>query len=453
MDTMTRAKKVALPGVVAGLALLVSACSQVGLAHHYQKMRPNMIEGRWDVAAAQMDEAKEKVYGEKDRVMFWLNLGAIQHYAGDFEGSNQHLVKAEEAIQELWTKSISSEAGKVMLGESFHAYAGEDFEKVLIYLFTSLNNMKQGKVQDALVEARRADEVLKKMQVQYDKDPDVDSIYKQDAFMLWLVGLYYELDGSLNDAYLAYRASYEAYKAEYAGNFGCGAPSWLAEDMVRTAQLSGLADEAERWKQEAGATGQSLSLLAEGMGELILIHGNGEAPFKTELRFDAKMPDDYVMSMALPQFIANPSQIAYAEVSVNGQTVRTELAEPVTSIVLKNFEFQLPGLKARAIARAIVKYAATKAAKEAGGGSGSALGSILGLAANIAAVVTESADLRSWTLLPSEVRVARVWLPEGTHEATVSYHTASGAQVGRTDRLSVTVSPGQKNIQSVRTVL
>ena len=440
----------------AGLActlLSATACSQAGLAHHYQEMRPNMIQGRWDVAAAQMEEAKEKIYGEKDRVMFWLNIGAIQHYAGKFDDSNQNLVKAEETIQELWTTSVSDEASKVMLGDTFAPYGGEDFEKVLIYLFTSLNNMKMGKVQDALVEARRADEVLKKMQVQYDKDPDVDSIYKQDAFMLWLVGLYYELDGSLNDAYLAYKAAYNAYQSEYAGNFGCGAPSWLAEDMVRTAQLSGLADEAERWKQEAGATGQSLEQLAGGMGELILIHGNGEAPYKQELRFDGTMPDGYVMSMALPQFVALPGQIAYAEVSVNGQTVRTELAEPVTGIVLKNFEFQLPGLKARAIARAIVKYAATKAAEAAGGGSNSTMGAILGLAANVAAVVTEAADLRSWTLLPSEVRAARVWLPEGTHEVVVSYHTASGGQVGRVDRMTVDIAAGKKNVQSVRSVL
>lgn len=450
---MLSVERLAAPGAIAGLMLLGTACSQVGLANHYQAMRPNMIQGRWDVAVAQMEEAKEKVYGEKDRVMYWLNLGAIQHYAGLFDASNQNLVKAEETIQELWTKSITGEAGKVMLGESFHPYAGEDFEKVLIYLFTSLNNAKLGKLQDAVVEARRADEVLKKMQVQYEKDPDVDSVYKQDAFMLWMVGLYYELEGSLNDAYLAYRAAYDAYKTEYAGQFGCGVPSWLAEDMVRTAQLAGLADEAQRWRQEAGATGQTLSLLSEGMGELILLHGNGEAPFKQELRFDGQMPDGYVMSMALPQFVAIPGQIAYAEVSANGQTARTELAEPVTSIVLKNFEFQLPGLKARAIARAIVKYVATKAAKEAGGGSNSALGSILGLAANIAAVVTETADLRSWTLLPSEVRVARLWLPEGTHEVTVSYHTASGGQVGRVDRLSVTIGAGQKVVQSVRSVL
>ena len=52
---------------------------------------------------------------------------------------------------------------------------------------------------------------------------------------------------------------------------------------------------------------------------------------------------------------------------------KTELAEPVTKIAIKNFEYKLPAIKARAVARTIIKYVATKgaqaAAKKAGGGA------------------------------------------------------------------------------------
>src|SRR5262249_20197257 len=161
----------------------------------YREMRSNMINGDWKTAGSQLESSKEKVYGEVDRVMYWLNMGTVQHYANNFTVSQENLVKAESTMQELWTKSISAEASKVIVSESIQSYPGEDFEKVLIYLYTSLNNVKLNKIQDALVEARRADELLKKMQIHFEKEGEVGTIYKQDAFMLWLVGLFYEMQG------------------------------------------------------------------------------------------------------------------------------------------------------------------------------------------------------------------------------------------------------------------
>lgn len=438
----------------AALALSASACSQAGLHKHYTTMRPAMISGDWQTAAAQMEKAKDDPYGEKDRVMYWLNLGTVLHYAQKPEESNANLVKAEAAMQELWTTSVSAEASKLMLNETAQSYPGEDFEKVLVYVYTSLNNVKLGKIQDAIVEARRADELLKKMLVHYDKEGEVGTIYKQDAFMLWLIGLYYEMEGGTgwNDALITYKAAWEAYESEYAGKFGAAPPTYLAEDIVRAAMLSGVGDVAAEWQQKTGATGETAQKLAE-MGEVIVIHGNGEAPSKRELRFDGIMPDGYVMSIAVPEFIAVPPRIAYAEVTAAGASAKTELAEPISQIVLKNFELRLPAIKTRAIARAVVKYAASKGAEAVAGGSNSALGSIVGLAANVAAAVTEAADLRSWTTLPESFRVARLWLPPGQHQLEVTYYEASGVQIGKKEFFTVDVQPGRRQIISVRSVL
>ena len=111
-------------------------------------------------------KAKDKVYGKKERVMFWLNMGTIQHYAGNADPSMANFIKAEKTMRDLWTTSISAEASKVIVGETFQSYAGEDFEQVLLYMYTSLNKAQQGNLQDALVEARRADEFLKRLKVQ-----------------------------------------------------------------------------------------------------------------------------------------------------------------------------------------------------------------------------------------------------------------------------------------------
>ncbi|MFO0728733.1 MAG: hypothetical protein U1E65_33455 [Myxococcota bacterium] len=439
----------------ASLALLVSAtaCSNAGLVEHYYKQtRPAMVKGDWKVAVAAMEKAKDKPYGEKDRVMYWLNLGTVMHYADQGDASNENLFKAEAAMQELWTTSVTAEASKVIANETAQSYGGEDFEKVLVYVYTALNNAKAGKLSDASTEARRADEFLKKMLVQYDKEGGEGTVYKQDAFILWLVGLFYEMEGSTNDAFITYKAAHEAYKTDYAGTFGMSMPKFLGEDLVRTAKMLGFTDDANTFGTEFGATGETQAKLADS-GEVIVIHGNGEAPSKRELFFDGTMPDNYVMRIAIPEFVAVPPRTAYAEISSDGVSAKSEMAEPVTDICLKNFELRLPAIKARALARAIVKYAATKAAQAAGGGSNSTAGALLGLAGNIVAAATEAADMRSWNTLPANFGVGRIWLPPGPHTITVQFKDGSGYEVNKAQTFQVNVEAGKRTILSVRSML
>lgn len=436
---------------------LVSACSNTNIQKHYEEMRPAMIRGEWKTAAAQLEEAKKDgIYDEEDRVMYWLNYGTVLHYAGEYDKSQDVLVKAEKAMQELWTTSISAEASKFVVNETLQSYPGEDFEKILLYLYTSLNNVQRNNLQQALVEARRADEFLKKMRVHYEKDGGVGTLYKEDAFILWLVGLYYETEGSLAEAALAYKAAHEAYEKEYRGKFGAGPPSFLAEDVVRAAQLSGNGALADEYRGKSRLAGQTVDKASQGMAEIVVIHANGEAPRKIEYTIKHRMPDGYFARIALPKFQAVPHQIAYAEVGVAGMKTRTELMEPVTTIALKNFKKQQPGLTARAIARAVIKYGATKGTQKAveGGGNDSGrklAGAAVGLLGNIASAASEAADLRSWTCLPSDLQVTRLWVPPGQHTVTVTFHGRGGGRIGRSVQKTVDLKNGQRRIISLRT--
>jgi hypothetical protein len=422
---------------------------------HYEEMRPSMTRGDWKAAVASLESAKKSgIYGEQDRVMYWLNYGTVLHYAGDYQKSQEVFVQAESAIQDLWTKSVSAEASKFLLNETVQPYPGEDYEKVLLYLFTALNNVRQGKVQDALVEARRADEFLKKMRIEHEKEGGIGTLYTQDAFMLWVVGLFYEIEGSWNDATLAYKAAYEAYEKSYQGTFGAGPPSFLTEDIVRTAILAGDGQTADEWKPR-GASGATADQQKQGMAEIVVIHGSGEAPRKIEYKIDHAMPDGYLARIALAKLKKVSNQIDHFEVDVAGAKAKSELMEPVSTIALKNFKKQQPGLTARAIARAVLKYAATKGTQKAVEGGGNdpnrkAAGALLGLAGNITAAATEAADLRSWTTLPSEIEVTRLWVAPGTHTIDLRFFSKSGGQV-RTMSVPVEVRNGERKIVSVRT--
>ncbi|MEL7370333.1 MAG: hypothetical protein AAFN74_15540, partial [Myxococcota bacterium] len=331
------------------ISVMGTACvSHAGFRQKYLQSRQDLLNGNWD-AAARKYMASKKQYGKRDRVMYWLNLGTLQHYAGQWKQSQDNFVKAERAIQDLFTKSITAEASKYTVSETLAPYEGEDFEKVLLYYYTALNNVSEGRVSDALVEARRADEFLKKIRVKYDKDKDLSTLYKQDAFMLWLVGLFYEVEGSYSDAFLAYRRAFKVYRSSYRKLFRTPPPSYVAADVMRAGRKAGLESDALAFAQRYNLP---LDTPQEQEAEVIVIHGGGEAPFKRQTFFTAPMPDGYILRIAFPQMQLQKGQVFTSFAEIAGQSVETEMAEPVSLIALKNFKHQLPGLRARAIVRA-----------------------------------------------------------------------------------------------------
>ncbi len=449
-----------IPGIVVVAFGLAGCASQSAINRQYKEMRPSIAAGRWDDAAEQLRAAQNDVYKEQDRVMYWLNLGTILHYAGDTAGSMENFIKAEETMQELWTKSVSGEIARFVLNETTQAYPGEDHERVLIYFYTAMNRLAQGRLTDALVEARRADEQLKRMRVAYEQKKGLGTVYVQDAFMLWMVGLFYEIEGSYNDAYLAYRQSQRVYAEEYRRKFGAVAPTFLAEDMFRSATLAGLEPEARALREGGEASGFSIDRLDQGWSELILVHGSGEAPYKEEEMVEAVVPgvNPYYVRIALPNFVSVPSKVYYARIQVTEYSAQTQLLEPVTRIAKAQHEAQEPAIKARAVARAAVKYAATQGAAAAvRGGKDSSTerqlaGALVSLIGNIAAAATEAADLRTWTTLPSEFGVARLWVPPGEHSYRVTFHGRGGTPVGKPVTKVVTLVPGERRIVSLRTI-
>ena len=382
--------------VAVALAVGSSACrSHVGFREQYLKSRSELVSGNWDTAVEQFVATKDELFGERDRVMYWLNLGTLQHYAGRYSASQQTFIKAEKAIQDLFTKSVTAEASKYTISETLSPYEGEDFEKILLYYYTALNNVAQGKLTDAIVEARRADEFLKKIQVKYENDEKLSTIYTEDAFMLWMVGLFYEIEGSYPDAFLAYKRSFKVYNKLYRSKFGTRPPSYLAEDIVRTGMMASQENEAlQRFAERSGAKGDTVENV-QNKAEVIVIHANGEAPFKKQMTFTAPAPDGYIVRVALPQFQATKAQVVRTQVRIGGRSYRPEMAEPVTSIALQSFKHQLPAIKARATVRAIAKYVATKGTQKlVSGGSDSSsarkiAGALIGLFGNIASAASE----------------------------------------------------------------
>ena len=193
---------------------------------------------------------------------------------------------------------------------------------------------------------------------------------------------------------------------------------------------------------------------AAGLGQLVFLHLNGEAPYKED-RYWTALVGSNPLRIAYPAFVARPHAIAYATVQSRqiGAAVRTEKVEDITAIAIQNLADHMGRIQGKAIARAVGKFAAGAALEGIGKAEGGRAGSVLGLAGalwNIGNAVAEQADKRSWTTLPANVTAAELWLPPGANAVDVSYHDAQGQVLERAS-FSAEVKPGQTVFLSHRT--
>ena len=67
----------------------------------YAGMEQMLAQRQYPAAIAQIEAAKETAYTYKDRVVYYLDLGMLHHWNGDYETSNELLEKAAWKLGEL----------------------------------------------------------------------------------------------------------------------------------------------------------------------------------------------------------------------------------------------------------------------------------------------------------------------------------------------------------------
>ena len=434
------------------MGLLVFSCAPP--VKHYVKVNQSLIQQDYESALAELQKNKEE-YKERNAALYYLEEGLLHHFASNHQQSTQSLAKAEVIMDELYTKSISKQAASFLINDTTIPYRGEDFENVLVNLFMALNYAAAGQLEDALVEARKVDNKLNVINSRYDDDKQ--NVYKEDAFIRFLMGVLYEADGEVNDAFISYRKAEEIYSNDYVNNYGVSAPNLLIENLLSTGKDLGFTEEvAEIQVSYPDVNFMDLDQKKD-MAEIYCIHYNGMGPEKVEESWIVPMPDGYLAKIAYPEFQRKNYQIHHGDMFLRnvetGQTYQfdTVMMEDIGSIAITNLENRLARIKVKAIARATTKYLATKAASDAVGDQSPMLGLLVQVAGNIAAAATENADVRHWKMLPAEIRVGRAIIPPGEYEAGIRYLNASQIEISKRQLQNITVRAGEKKFLSNHT--
>ena len=437
------------------MALAASAGCGLNMQKNYDRIRPQLLAHNYDGAASYVESVKESFYDKNNRLLYYMDRGMTLYMAKRYEESNHALEQAKNAAEELWTESISANAAAWVTTDNALPYQGEDFEKVLIHFVTALNHMGLGALADARVEARQIGEDL----ALYNSKYETKNVYSDDAFSRWMAGRLAETEAGAeanNDAWIDYRRALEVYEKDYAKRYNTAVPRLLVTDALRALTALGpdFADELAQLKARYPSIPPPSTKPKPGMGRLVFLHLNGEAPFKVDQFWTARVPDG-VVRVAYPRFVARPHAIAYATVKAreSGSAAQTELMENITAIAIENLHDHMGRIQGKAIARAVAKHVAGTALEVAGSRKGGEAGASMALAGalwNLGSALAEEADKRSWVTLPSSVHVSELMVPMGHHTLDVSFHAANGAVI-ETASLEADVRAGETAFLSYRT--
>jgi tetratricopeptide (TPR) repeat protein len=408
-------------------ALTMHGCTGSGM---YSDLDRKLAKGDCP-AAVSLISAAQSEYGRNEALLYLLDAAMVYMQCGEYAAAQRHFHSAEDLADRLWTESITRNTLSLVTNDTVLAYAGEDFERVMIHLMSAIGYLQAGEPDEALVEARRLDTLLAIYNDKYDKK----NRYKEDAFARYLSGILHEAAGELDEAFIDYRRAAEVYQSDYVA-YGTATPRILLGDLRRIASaIYRSADIADVYPDGAIDTGYAPNG-QDGMGNVVLIAFAGYAPRKVEDMVVLPTGQGPV-GVAYPKMVVTPPSCGGGQLVVqsNDQLFEAdlELVEDINRIADKNLDDRKGRILAKTVARAAAKQAAIYGASRSSSRQDDqeTIETFLNLA-NI--LLLERADTRSWRTLPGRIYMTRLFVPAGAYKAKLQ---ACGEMAGTWGPFSV----------------
>ena len=292
--------------------------------------------------------------------------------------------------------------------------------------------------------------------------------YKNDAFIHYITGLFYEATGELNDARVSYQHAQDAY-SHYEKKFHTAPPQTVAEDLEQVNSM--LNGEGPDMRFASLAIPPFVPPV--GNGELVIFSEIGFIPRKVQEEIDLPIYEedikrgkddkissvatkisrrrhrvypirdvDYWLRITLPKYEAITPRTKRIFIRAGDRTVQTQIAQNYAAIAKTSLQNHYPKIMIRTIARGFAKYLAHLKAKDEN--------EVLGFFVNLFNISTEIADTRSWVSLPHNIQIGRLELPPGTHTITLEALDTNGYIIETQTFTNVEIKPGQRTFLNHR---
>jgi len=421
--------------VAAGLACLLAAticCSSgcAGYAKRVAKVRNAFYQGDLPSAAKLVDEDLARGGGEAD--VLRLESAMIQLAGGRPREAEQSLRLVRDRFDHLEQASVVEAAWSTFTDDNRRAYAGEDYEKVLIRALLAVSNLMHDGTDAEAYSLQMIEAQERIIAGGADKSGDNPKLgYQRVALAPYLRGVLRE------ETHIDYDDAARSFASVV---------SWRPEF------------QAGKLDVERASHGHHSQ---PGHGVLYLFAFTGRGPFKEEV---AELPSSAALLVAgeivsavgkhtvppniapvkVPRIRSRSNPVQGVAVAVNGQPRGvTETLTDVTLIARQQCDALLTRTVARAVARRVVKMGVIYTGKEVAGIAKNNAANLAFDVAGIAWQATESADTRCWGLLPDKIQVLRVELPEGDHDVSLAPVSSGRQPLSRAVRQRVRIDNGR----------
>ncbi|MBI9105625.1 MAG: hypothetical protein JEZ04_02710 [Spirochaetales bacterium] len=433
--------------IIVIVLLSVSCASMRTSQSQYVEAEVHVRQRNYLAAAAIIEESKGKTYQEKERVLYYLDLGMLYHYAGKYEESNSALSEAEYGIEELYTQSISKAIGSGLLNDNALDYDGEVYEDLYINIFKSLNYIALDDTESALVEVRRVNNKLNLLQdkynLMYDQYsrssesskavvPKVINEFHNDALARYIGCVLYRNMGDWDDARIDRGLIKESYLSQPelypfpAPSPPDASPAEGHELPVNFFVFTGQSPNkvATTYYINSQHDMITFSSLEQNSGDYLYQMTGLTAMYVPgiEAGFHIKFQFPRMENRSVP---VNNIRV-YADDSLIADL---GLTEDMEHIAQRTFSKELPLTVGKTVTRALIKGIVKEAADQAidkeieGSGLG-LLKSIFDIATDVAVDATENADLRVSNFFPAQAYTGEAYLSPGTYNFRIEYYNS-----------------------------
>jgi len=352
---------------------------------------------RGDFDAAARSYADEKTTGSEFLSGAEAGLAALA--GGDWDGAQQHLDRAAEAVRDVEDRALVSVESlgeslvALTINESLATYEGEGFERVQLHAALALTYLARGDLDGVWVEARRANALLESEEQLYEKK------YRAGGLGHFVSALAYEMLERYDEAYIDYERMVEKdVGTDLAGRA-----------MVRIASRLNYSDALPGLVERFGPDLQR----PPDAAQIVLVGAVGLGPYKQAETLTIPTKDG-LLQWSVPSFVSRDQGSGVLELSITGSTpLRASVIENVDTIARENLSDRIAWLAARTAVRSLLKRELTRQLAKDHDWVGQIAGDIFVLA-------TEHADTRAWQTLPHTWQAARLFVAPGRHEVVVA---------------------------------
>ncbi|MDX8414895.1 hypothetical protein [Intestinicryptomonas porci] len=423
-------------------ALSLVTMTMFGCATHKSEtedIRKAWVVGNTTQAQKLVDEIVPDKLDSGDEVIWLLEQGSITRANKDIANSTKSLDKAYNKIKKYEEDAkfkLGEETAAFLLNQSYISYKGYNYDKIMLSIYQSLNFIEAKDFERAKVELRRLQDFqteakrvnLKRIEdsaqaIEEGKKKNKNANYNltpllQQASTKNTLSKYY------GDRYMADpKKSIQEAANIYANPFGY----WLyGVSLMATGDKDDQKMAADSFRICAEMLGGKSSVLnsdseegkavqdgvQENFGNVTyVVFETGVAPLRKQFRLDLPL---WLIKKDLPHVAVN---FPYLEKQANfkesvkvvaaGAPLTFDLVSNMDDIIEEEFYIELPMVITKTMLSAAAKATAQYFAAQSAG----KYGMIVNTVGAISQTLTNDADLRTWTTLPKQIKIAKVKTP------------------------------------------